>query len=180
MHILQFLIPYMKLVSRARKGVMCGSKPHTAQMFFILYFKEQKSEYMASKEQIKIIHILKNKHKIDEETYREILISYGVTSSKELSNSEANDLIVKLGGRIGYKKYDELGIRYNDKVKEYYATPKQLRKIEAMWMASSKVRNKTQEALIKYVKRITGIDRLEWLTMSQVKKVIKAIEEIHE
>ncbi len=133
---------------------------------------------MASKEQIKIIHILKSKNNIDDETYREILNSYGVNTSKDLNYADANDLIVKLGGRIGYKKYDELGIRYNHKTREYYATPKQLRKIEALWMSSERVKVKTHEALRKFIKRITGVDAIEWISISQVKKIIKAIEEI--
>lgn len=133
---------------------------------------------MANKEQIKIIHILKNQHKIDEETYREILLTYGVKTSKDLSYADANHLIKKLGGWIGYKKYDELGIRYNHKTREYYATPKQLRKIEALWMSSERVKVKTHEALRKFIKRITGVDAIEWISISQVKKIIKAIEEI--
>lgn len=47
--------------------------------------------------QIKIIHILKNKHGLDEDTYRAMLISmFGVNSSTLLNDMQCAALIAKL------------------------------------------------------------------------------------
>jgi len=48
---------------------------------------------MATLPQIKAIHTLKSQLYLDDETYKENLSIYGVTSSKDLSKSEATELI---------------------------------------------------------------------------------------
>jgi hypothetical protein len=137
---------------------------------------------------IKKIHWLKNQLGLSEDEYRAALGSYGVESSKDLLEWQARDLIKALlrllpkeKARIirDKKKYDELGIRYDAKRKQYYATPKQLRMIEALWMTSPAVRNKNEKAMLKFIKRITGVDRMEWIMMEDVKKVVKAIKSLN-
>ena len=151
----------------------------------------------ATKEQIIKIHILKTQLALSDDEYYSALESYGVSSSKELTKVQAKDLISKLqrladanvntpypserGERnsIGQPlKYEELGIRYDETRKEYYATPKQLRLIEALWRSHPNIIDRSDKAMIKYIKRITGVDKMEWLMMSDVKKIIKAINEI--
>jgi hypothetical protein len=162
----------------------------------------------ATKEQIIKIHILKTQLALSDDEYYSALESYGVNSSKELTKVQAKDLISKLqrladanmntpnpsmrgdvntpypserGERnsIGQPlKYEELGIRYDETRKEYYATPKQLRLIEALWRSHPNVIDRSDKAMIKYIKRITGVDKMEWLMMSDIKKIIKAINEI--
>lgn len=143
-----------------------------------------------SKAQIAKIHALKSKLRLADEEYGAALESYGVTTSKDLSYQQAADLIKKLVNLLpkelrenisqrrkdAKQKYDELGIRWNDRLKEHYATPKQLRMLEAMWMTSPRVEHKTEEAFKHFVKRITGKERLEWVMMSDVRKIKKAIE----
>ncbi|MEG8946624.1 regulatory protein GemA [Rosettibacter firmus] len=141
-----------------------------------------------NKAQIAKIHALKSQLKLSDEEYSAALGSYGVTTSKDLSYEQASDLIKKLVKLLPqyleykekkkYKKYDELGIRWNEKLKQHYATPKQLRMLEAMWMTSPRVENKTEDAFRKFCKRITGIDRIEWLMMNDVRKIKKAIENL--
>lgn len=50
--------------------------------------------------------------------------------------------------------------------------------LEAMWMTSPIVKNKTEEAFRNFCKRITGIDKIEWLMMDDVRKIKKAIESL--
>jgi hypothetical protein len=143
-----------------------------------------------NKAQIAKIHALKNQLRLSEEEYGAALEGYGVTTSKDLSYEQAADLIKKMINLLpkelrenyplakanGNRKYDELGIRWNEKLRQHYATPKQLRMLEAMWMTSQRVEHKTEEAFIKFVKRISGKERLEWVMMSDVRKIKKAIE----
>lgn len=150
-----------------------------------------------NKKQISKIHLLKNQLHLSDEEYGAALESYGVSSSKDLSYEQAADLIKKLikllpkelrenftqgrnasTGSVAKQKYDELGIRWNERLREHYATPKQLRMLEAMWMTSNRVENKNEDAFKKFVKRISGKEKLEWVMMSDVRKIKKAIESL--
>ena len=150
-----------------------------------------------SKGQIAKIHWLKNALNLSDEEYGAALESYGVATSKDLSYEQAKNFISKLvkllpkelrdastssatasTSSATKQKYDELGIRWNEKLREHYATPKQLRMLEAMWMTSPRVEHKNEEAFLKFVKRISGKDRIEWLMMSDVRKIKKAIESL--
>ena len=132
---------------------------------------------------------------MSEEEYRTMLASYGVESSKELSYWRGVELIRKMESLIQQKvnrledgstqesntlsrKYEELGVRWDEVRGEYMATPKQLRMIEAMWMTHPLVDQKNEEALRKFVKKITGADKLEWLYMSDIRKVVNAIKSL--
>lgn len=136
-----------------------------------------------TKEQIKRIHTLKSRIALTDEEYGSALESYGVSSSKELTFEQGKDLIGRFEKltpkeqkkpKVKSTKYNKLGIRTNHKG-EHYATPKQLRMIEAMWRDNANVRNKSQEALINFVNKITGKNALEWLLMDDVRKIVKAI-----
>jgi hypothetical protein len=145
-----------------------------------------------NKKQITKIHWLKNTLNLSDEEYGAALESYGVATSKDLTYDQAADLIKKLVRLLpkelrenssqrrkdAKQKYDELGIRWNEKLREHFATPKQLRMLEAMWMTSNRVEHKTEEAFKKFVKRISGKEKLEWLMMSDVRKIKKAIESL--
>mgnify|MGYP001432794624 CR=1 FL=1 len=130
-----------------------------------------------SLQQIRLIHTAKTKLGLSEDSYREMLSSFCVSSSKDLTADDAKKLMKTFEG-LGFKpvlkepKYNKLGKR------DERATPKQLRKIEAMWKNSSRVRDKSDEALRRFIKRIAGVDRLEWLLINSVQKVIKAIENL--
>ncbi|BDQ03510.1 regulatory protein GemA [Ignavibacterium sp.] len=145
-----------------------------------------------NKKQISKIHLLKNQLHLSDEEYGAALESYEVSSSKDLSYEQAADLIKKLikllpkelrenftqRHKDAKKKYDEFGIRWNERLREHYATPKQLRMLEAMWMTSPRVENKNEDAFKRFVKRISGKEKLEWVMMSDVRKIKKAIESL--
>ena len=88
---------------------------------------------MSTSLQIKQIHTLKNILGLDDDLYREMLASFGVYSSKKLTETEANILIEILQDKTKKlklakpKKYDDLSER-DSKI----STPLQLRKIEAI------------------------------------------------
>ncbi len=121
---------------------------------------------------------------IDEDTYREILSSYGVESSKDLTKAEIEELINSLRDKakeIGTFKPKKSFIhcKYNNLAgREKMASPAQLRKIEAMWFRIS--RQKTDEerakALKIMIKKITGKDGMSFLTAVDVRKIIKTFE----
>ena len=139
---------------------------------------------MSTVQQRKVIHILKNRIGMSDEDYRDILeANYGVRSSLDLTDLEAEELIrffrTMISGKqvyssTGYKKrYNELTGR-----PARYATPKQLRMIEAMWAEVSYIEDPVRRriALDKFCRRIVGEYRLEDVKKWQVQKLVKAIE----
>ena len=121
--------------------------------------------------------------KLNEDVYYDILSGYGVNSSKELNNLQAEDLLKRLkyqAASMGlytektnyYNKYDNMAGRFG------MGTPKQLRMIEAMWKSvSNQDTNELKErALNHFVLRLVGKSHIKFLTQSEISKVIKAIQ----
>jgi len=137
---------------------------------------------MANSGLIKVVHVAKAKLALSDENYKDILSSFGVSSSKEMDENELKQLI-KIFNELGFKdtskknKYNNLGKRRGELL-DPYATPKQLRMIESKWMSSDKVKVKTIEALEKFILRIAKVQKMEWLKGKHVQKVIKAIESL--
>ena len=141
----------------------------------------------ATKNQIVKIHIAKQQLDLTESDYRNILQSFGVSSSKELSSESAGKLLDKFI-QAGWKPKSNIPKdkdlsnwgknKYNhlDKRSREYARPNQLRKIEALWREISY--SKSDQGLNKIIKRIIGVDHIEWLKIEDVNKVIKGLNEI--
>jgi predicted transcriptional regulator len=92
---------------------------------------------MSSKPQIQIIHSLLARLGMDDDTYRDVLSRYRnrnglpARSSKDLTDVQAQQLISRLKYQLvgqNQRAFEHLANRGND-----MATPKQLRKIDAMW-----------------------------------------------
>jgi hypothetical protein len=144
---------------------------------------------MATKEQIIKIHVAKAKLNLAEEEYRRILSEYNVTSSTELEINEAEDLL-SLFKKMGWQPRSKRTGGVNDRTKQYgfgankyenlryrdskYPKPQKLRKIEALWR--NKSRDKSDESLRKFIKRIVKVDDITFLTEYQARKIIKALE----
>jgi len=136
---------------------------------------------MATRQQIVIIHTLKSAIGINDDQYREMLSGFGVQSSKFLADAQAKKLIgilqsMKSGkGTAGYQsqRYEHLANREGA-----YATPKQLRMIEAMWRTTPAVRDNSIAALNNFIFRIVGISNIEWIWREDVTKIVRAIKAI--
>ena len=122
--------------------------------------------------------------KVNEDIYYDILATYNVASSKDLSYSQANEILLNLKHKAieagvyipktsTYKtKYDNMSGRLG------MGTPKQLRKIDIMWKSVSNqtTEEKKEKSLNKFLNKITGKERLQFLTQTDISKVIKALE----
>ena len=136
---------------------------------------------MATRQQIVIIHTLKSAIGINDDQYREMLSGFGVQSSKFLADAQAKKLIgilqsMKSGkNTAGYQsqRYEHLANREGA-----YATPKQLRMIEAMWRTTPAVRDNSIAALNNFIFRIVGISNIEWIWREDVTKIVRAIKAI--
>lgn len=131
--------------------------------------------------QIKRIHVLIGKMGVTDEDYRARLRdSFGVDTCKALSSAQAGELIrdmeklakgmgIEVGGRRKGRKW---------KRRPGMATPKQLRKIEAMWMGVSNrpTPDEKRAALGKFLERRFGVSDLAFVTHEMPPKIIRALE----
>ena len=133
---------------------------------------------MSTVYQIKKIHTLKNILGLDDDLYRDMLASFGVCSSKNLTQAEAQIFIEILQEKVNvlkiniYKKYDEFTGR-DDKM----ATPSQLRKLEVVWADISSAEDKAA-TLRQFIKKQFHVDDLRFLTKSRASQIIAVLEKI--
>lgn len=122
---------------------------------------------------IKLIHIGKSKLSIDEDTYRIMLQSVGNKSSTTLMTiSELEAVLEHLKSR-GFK------VVPNKAGTMRKADNAQARKIRALWLElyeMGEVKNPSEYSLSRYVKRITGIDHLNWIDVDEGIKVIETLK----
>lgn len=134
---------------------------------------------MVSSFQIKKIHTLKNLLSIDNDLYIDMLMSFGVQSSKNLTFTEANILLEILEEKAVAqnlwvkqpKKYESL------KRNENMASSAQLRMIESLWREIAYINNDkfSKSSLRKFLKNKFKIDDIMFLTKTKATKVIHGI-----
>jgi len=135
---------------------------------------------MSTYAQIKKIHTLKNVLRLDDDLYLDMLMSFGVQSSKNLTTTEAGIFLEILEEKavltnkweVRNKKYEELKFRDED-----MATPAQLRMIEAMWREVCYVDSPefAKQSLRKFIQNKFKIADIKFLTKKKAVKVIRAI-----
>lgn len=137
---------------------------------------------MPTNSEIKKIHILKNLLNLDDDLYREILAGFGCCSSKELPAHLVHELMSMLEKMaveadvwvIPNRRFKDLNNR------DGMATPKQLRKIEAMWreVAYQKDDEYVRTSFRRFLQRQFKISDLRFVEKSMASKIIKAINSI--
>lgn len=138
---------------------------------------------MANNKQLAKIHIAKKDLGISDSAYRDLLSGWGVSSSKELSEKQAEEVIEALK-KIGFKpkaasKQYAVGSRQKIQIElpenrpDEFATQKQMDMLASMWVSYS--REKTEESFRKFVANIAKVDMVEWLLKADVQKVRLAI-----
>lgn len=135
---------------------------------------------MSTYAQIKKIHTLKNVLRIDNDLYVDMLMSFGVQTSKDLTTTEAGIFLEILEEKavltnkweVRNKKYEELSARDED-----MATPAQLRMIEAIWREVCYIDSPdfAKQSLRKFIQNKFKIADIKFLTKKKAVKVIRAI-----
>jgi hypothetical protein len=148
---------------------------------------------MASPAQIKFIHVLIGKLQLPDEHYRDMLAAYNVSSSaaERFSVSSANELIdslIKMANDRNidvvslnaacFKKADAFAYLTNLGSRPGYATYGQLCKILYLWWDVSVQKTDIGKwtALQTFIKNKWSLDRIEWLPIELVSKVIRTLE----
>lgn len=132
------------------------------------------------------IHIAKSQLNLSDQQYRDILSGFNnqsglpCNSCLELNFDQAETLL-RLFRKLGWQEKRK-GVKL--KYEEYsnrdakFATPKQMRSIDAVWNTTDNVREKTDESMNKFIKRIAGVDHISFLLAKDVHKVIRAVKSL--
>ena len=136
---------------------------------------------MIRPEQIRYIHVLKNILGIDDKTYREMLGSFAVCTSKALTEAEADIFIDSMRIKAKciknnyYNKYDDLIGRDLE-----MATPPQLRKIEVLWkeICHNKDPKSRKVSLRVFITKKFHISDIRFITKRRAEKIIGIMEKI--
>jgi hypothetical protein len=124
------------------------------------------------KKLIRLIHIGKGKLGFDDEAYRAFL--YGECGKNSSSGMTIRELekTLKSMRSLGFNQYPSR-VTPNEKGS---ATKEQLEYIKGMWRKCA--RNKNDNALTAFVKRIVGVGALRFLNVPLAQKVILALREM--
>jgi hypothetical protein len=121
-------------------------------------------------EQVRAIHAIKTRTKLNEMSYRAMLSAYGVASSKDLSQEDANRLIVRMRDIPGA----------STPVQRAKATGRYATKLQAMWLALYNlgvVVDRRDSALHAFLERQTGVQHTRFLReASEAHKAIEALK----
>lgn len=135
---------------------------------------------MPTPNQIKKIHALKGALKLDDETYRATLGGYGVKTSTKLSITKADQLIEDLTRKaVAANVWEKRKPAAKAKTARPLADDDQSKMIRGIWIELHElgaVRDSSEKALASYVKRMSGMQALQWLDVKQAQLVIEALK----
>nr|WP_309594690.1 regulatory protein GemA [Moraxella osloensis] len=131
------------------------------------------SKGLDRKKLIQLIHVAKSQLHLDDDTYRASLIRItSKNSTKAMTIPELNKVLDDFktkGFKVAPQKAGKLKKADDD----------QSKLIRHLWLslhALGEVRDPRESALANYVKRQTGVQFLQWLTMSQASTVIESLK----
>lgn len=134
---------------------------------------------------IRLIHVGKTQLMMADSEYRTLLanISRGKTSSTKLSVDELELVVTALKARgfVVTTKAQAKSDKPDIKVRPAHpAVDGQIKKIRALWLelhGIGAVRNPSELALGRFVKRMVGVDYHGWLDINNAQKVIEHLKQ---
>lgn len=140
---------------------------------------------MATPAQIKKIHCLKGALTLDDDTYRLMLSAFGTKSSKDraFTYAKADEMIRDLEAKAVvagvWEKRKPAKKAVGAGSSRPLADDPQSKKIRALWIElhqAGRVQNPSEAALAAYVKRMTNVNDLRWITVRQASTIIEALK----
>jgi len=129
---------------------------------------------MASRAQIAMIHTLKSKIGMADDAYRAVLEGFGVSSSKDLSGTDAKECIQTLMRLV------PSGVLRPrpDAPSRLVASYAQQAYIRGLWDKVSRVEGKEERAraLNSFIEKRFRVSHIKWLPRGDVGKVIHTLE----
>lgn len=122
---------------------------------------------------IKLIHIAKSQLNLDDDTYRHLLLNVTKkTSTKDMTVWELEKILNNMKLK-GFK------VKSSKKTGKITATEPVHKKIRSLWLEladAGEVKNRSEKAINSYVKHITGVEVMDWLTQKQAVVVIESLK----
>lgn len=124
---------------------------------------------------IQFIHIAKSQMGMDTDTYRQMLLSItGKTSTSDMNPGQLNKVLAAMKAK-GFKVQPSSKARTTRALADY----PQAKKLRALWLemyAQGIVRDSSEEALRRWVKRETKVDGLQWLESDKASMAIERLK----
>lgn len=121
----------------------------------------------------RLVHVAKRELGMDDDSYREALhAATGKRSTSGMSVAELDAVMLHMK-RCGFK------VRLNPKPSRPLDLRAESRKIRALWILLrdlGAIQNSSEEALGAYIKRMTGVDALQWINGQQAERVIEGLK----
>lgn len=120
---------------------------------------------------IRLIHVAKKQLGLGDDQYRAVL--EGATGKNSCAD------MVGLEVKRAYDAMVRLGFKPGPAKNAAKAKSPQLAKMRAQWIelhGLGLVKDRSDAGLLKFCKRLTGVDRLEWLTPAQASKAIEGLK----
>jgi len=126
---------------------------------------------------VKLIHVAKRELHMDEPTYRAMLLASGGAESTARMAAPALERVLAHLKRSGFKvRHKSAQTAAPSRALD---TRDQARKVRALWLllhALGVVRDPSEAALAAYVKRIAGIDAMQWAGGAQLHQLIETLK----
>jgi phage gp16-like protein len=128
---------------------------------------------------IALIHVGKKELGLDDPSYRQLLLSYGGKDSSRLLNHTQLQSVLKRMRDLGFATHEP----EKKPIQRYAPTGSQssaehlLYNLWEKLHVSGKVTQNTEAALCAWLKRQTGIERVEWLSSQKLSKCIEAAKQ---
>jgi phage gp16-like protein len=130
--------------------------------------------------QLAQIHIAKSQLGLADDTYRDMLWTVArVRSAAELDFAGRMRVLEHLRAR-GFRPAPPRKAAGPQEQAPKLDEGPQASKIRAMWIALAEagvVRDRSERALLAFVRRQTGVERMEWASMRQLDSVIEALKD---
>ncbi|ECH9341110.1 regulatory protein GemA [Salmonella enterica subsp. diarizonae] len=128
---------------------------------------------------IQLIHIAKSQMGMDADTYRQMLLSVtGKTSTSDMNPGQLNKVLAAMKAK-GFVVKPSSKARTTRQLADF----PQAKKLRALWLemyAQGFVRDSSEEALRRWVKRETGVDGLQWLESDKASEAIEKLKKWQE
>jgi phage gp16-like protein len=139
---------------------------------------------LAQKKWIQVLHIARKQCGLDDEAYRSLLLgAAGIESSGNITTwKQYNDCLTafkRLGFKVQSKTSSKSKLKETEPQQgrpECMISSRQEYYIRGLWDLASRV--KDEASLRRMIKRIGGVDNIQWLTRENARKVILALRDI--
>ncbi len=118
------------------------------------------------------IHVAKKQLGLDDGTYRAMLsnLTHGRIQSAADASADERWAIIEHLRRLGFKK---IAPHPTDNAQD-----RMMRALHLECVKTGALRDRSERAFLKLVKRVTGVERLEWLSPEDANKVIEMFKKI--